>query len=83
MYHRYQSSDLSDMNYAQIFKDMGGHSVKIEDPELLHGALAEGLQEVDEPVLIDMVTTRDPEHMLPAADGRAKAQQSKASLKAA
>lgn len=83
MYHRYQSSDLSDLNYARLFKEMGGLGVRVEDPEMLGGALAEGLQEKGGPVLIDMVTTRDPENMLPAADARAKVSQPKASLKAA
>lgn len=83
MYHRYQSSDLSEMNYARLFQDMGGQGVRVEAPELLGGALAEALAEKGGPVLIDMVTTRDPEHMLPAADARAKASKPAASLKAA
>lgn len=83
MYHRYQSSDLSEMNYARLFKEMGGEGVRVEDPAQLGGAVSEALGERGGPVLIDMVTTRDPEHMLPAADSRSKSQPAKASLKAA
>ena len=68
----YQSSDLLDMNYAEIFKSMGGRSVRVETPESLEGALREGITEKTAPVLIDMVTTRDPEFMLPAADARTR-----------
>jgi len=83
MYHRYQSSNLTDLNYARLFKEMGGDSVRVEDPDLLGGALAEGLAERDGPVLIDMVTTRNPEYMLPAADARTKVAHPKPKLKAA
>ena len=72
MFKRYQSSDLLDMNYAEIFKSMGGRSVRVETPEALEGALREGIAEKTAPVLIDMVTTRDPEFMLPSADARTK-----------
>ena len=70
MFKRYQSSDLLDMNYAAVFKSMGGRSVRVETPKALEGALKEGIAESAAPVLIDMVTTRDPEFMLPAADAR-------------
>ena len=72
MFKRYQSSDLLDMNYAEIFKSMGGRSVRVETPSALGGALREAVSETAGPVLIDMVTTRDPEFMLPAADARTK-----------
>jgi len=82
MYHRYQSSDLSDLNYAEIFKAMGGDSIRVEEPDALAGALAKAIAERERPVLVDMVTTRDPGHMLPAADSRTKS-EGKPKLKAA
>ena len=72
MFKRYQSSDLLDMNYAEIFKSMGGRGVRVETPEALEGALRDGIAEKAAPVLIDMVTTRDPDFMLPAADARTR-----------
>jgi acetolactate synthase-1/2/3 large subunit len=72
MYHRYQSSDLSDLNYAEIFKAMGGDSTRVEEPDRLAEALSKAISEKKRPVLIDMVTTRDPGRMLPATDSRTR-----------
>ena len=72
LYGRYQSSDLKELNYADIFQSMGGKGVRAEEPSKLRGLLREALSDKSSPVLIDMVTTRDPEHMLPATDSRTK-----------
>ncbi len=67
----YQSSDLSDLNYAEIVKGFGCHGIRVTDPEKLSGAIAEGLANTSSPTVIDCVVTRDPAKMLPAADNRA------------
>ena len=66
----YQSSDLSDLNYAEIVKGFGCHGIRVTDPEKLSAALAEGLANTSSPTVIDCVVTRDPAKMLPAADNR-------------
>ena len=66
----YQSSDLVEMDYAQIAKGFGCHGVRVTDPEQLSGALAEALEHTDRPSVLDVVVTRDPGKMLPAADNR-------------
>ena len=75
MFQRYQSSDLLEVNYADVFRSMGGRSERVETPETLAGALREAIAERSCPVLIDMVTTRDPECMLPSADSRTRRQE--------
>jgi acetolactate synthase-1/2/3 large subunit len=66
----YQSSDLVEMDYAAIAKAMGCHGIRVTDPERLAGALREGLANTDTPTVLDVVVTRDPARMLPAADNR-------------
>jgi acetolactate synthase I/II/III large subunit len=67
---RYQSSDLHEINYAEVAKAMGCHGVRIEVPSQFGGAVKDALSERVKPVLIDVVVTRDPAKMLPAADAR-------------
>ncbi|MBU2531944.1 MAG: thiamine pyrophosphate-binding protein [Alphaproteobacteria bacterium] len=66
----YQSSDLIEMDYSQIAKGFGCHGIRVTDPEKLAGALAEALENTDQPSVLDVVVTRDPAKMLPAADNR-------------
>jgi acetolactate synthase-1/2/3 large subunit len=66
----YQSSDLVEMDYAAITRAMGCHGIRVTDPEKLAGALREGLENTDTPTVLDIVVTRDPARMLPAADNR-------------
>lgn len=66
----YQSSDLSDLDYAAIGRAFGCHGIRVTEPEKLAHALAEGLENTDTPTVIDVVVTRDPARMLPAADSR-------------
>ena len=66
----YQSSDLCELNYADIAKGFGCHGIRVEDPAKLAGALKEGLANTSSPTVIDAVVTRDPARMLPAADNR-------------
>jgi acetolactate synthase-1/2/3 large subunit len=69
---RYQSSDFKEMNYANIAREMGCHSIRVEDPKDLAGALREGIRERSGPSLIDVVVTRDPSRMLPGVDARSQ-----------
>jgi len=66
----YQSSDLVEMDYASVAKSMGCHGIRVTDPEKLADALREGLANTDSPTILDIVVTRDPARMLPAADNR-------------
>lgn len=66
----YQSSDLMEMDYAAVAKAMGCQGIRVEDPEKLADALRAGLENTDTPTVLDIVVTRDPAKMLPAADNR-------------
>jgi acetolactate synthase-1/2/3 large subunit len=66
----YHASDLAETNYARIAEAMGCRGIRVEDPSTLAAALATGLAS-EGPTLIDLVVTRDPAKMLPAADNRA------------
>jgi acetolactate synthase I/II/III large subunit len=67
---RYQSADLSEMDYAAIARAMGVTGIRVEDPEALGPALAAGMAERDRPTVLDVIVTRDPAQMLPAVDNR-------------
>ena len=67
----YQSSDLVEMDYAAIAKGFGCHGIRVTDPEKLASAIREGLENTSTPTILDVVVTRDPAKMLPAADNRA------------
>jgi len=66
----YQSSDLIELNYAAIAQAMGCEGIRVTDPEKLNAALRTGLENTSTPTVIDVVVTRDPAKMLPAADNR-------------
>lgn len=66
----YQSSELVEMDYAAIARAFGCHGIRVTDPEKLAPALHEGLANTSSPTVIDVVVTRDPAKMLPAADNR-------------
>ena len=66
----YQSSDLHELNYAEIAKNLGCLGIRVEDPDKVADALAQGLANTTSPTIIDLVVTRDPARMLPAADNR-------------
>jgi acetolactate synthase I/II/III large subunit len=67
---RYQSADLSEMDYAAVARAMGVGSIRVEDPEQLGPALTQSMAERDRPTVIDVIVTRDPGQMLPAVDNR-------------
>ena len=66
----YQSSDLTELDYAAVAKAMGCHGIRVEDPEMLSAAIDEGLENTSSPTVIDVVVTRDPAKMLPGVDNR-------------
>ncbi|MGG5817900.1 thiamine pyrophosphate-binding protein [Falsiroseomonas sp. HW251] len=66
----YQSSDLAEIDYSQVARAMGCHGIRVTDPGKLDAALREGLANTDTPTILDIVVTRDPARMLPAADNR-------------
>src|SRR6266513_2108524 len=67
---RYQSADLSEMDYAAVARAMGVTGIRVEDPEALGAALEIGMAERDRPTVLDVIVTRDPAQMLPAVDNR-------------
>jgi acetolactate synthase-1/2/3 large subunit len=65
-----ESSDLLELNYAGIASELGCTGIRVEDPEQFAPALAQGLADTTRPMVIDIIVTRDPARMLPAADAR-------------
>lgn len=66
----YESSDLSELDYAAIARAYGCKGIRVEDPADLAEALRRGLENRSTPTLIDVVVTREPAQMLPAVDSR-------------
>ena len=67
----YQSSELTEVNYAAVAEALGCRGIRVEDPQALGPAIAEGLEQADSATVIDVVVTRDPAKMLPGVDARA------------
>ena len=67
----YQSSDLSETNYAEVARALGCHGIRVEAPDLIKPALEESFSKKNIPSLIDVIVTRNPAEMLPAVDNRA------------
>ena len=66
----YHASDLAETNYAEVARALGCTGLRVETPGGVGPAIEEAFQ-TDGPVVIDVVVTRDPAKMLPAADNRA------------
>ena len=66
----YQSSDLVEMNYADIAVAMGCNGLRVDDPNQLADAIETGLDTPDVPTIVDVVVTREPGRMLPGVDSR-------------
>ena len=66
----YHASDLAETDYAKVAEALGCRGLRVERPGDLGGALCRGI-EGDGPTVVDLVVTRDPAKMLPAADNRA------------
>ncbi|MFT5391229.1 MAG: acetolactate synthase-1/2/3 large subunit [Gammaproteobacteria bacterium] len=67
---RFQSSELSETNYAAVAEAMGCEGIRVEDPAKLGEAFLAGMASKDIPTVIDVVITRDPAKMLPGVDNR-------------
>jgi acetolactate synthase-1/2/3 large subunit len=66
----YESSELHELDYAQLARGFGCHGIRVEDPADLADAIAAGFASTDRPTVVDVVVTRDPAKMLPAVDSR-------------
>ena len=66
----YQSSDLSELNYARLAVEFGCHGIRVDDPRQLEPALRKAIAASDVPTVVDVAVTRDPGQMLPGIDSR-------------
>jgi acetolactate synthase I/II/III large subunit len=66
----YQSSELCEINYAEVARTLGCAGIRVEKPGELAAALESGFETRDRPTVIDVVVTRDPGKMLPGVDNR-------------
>ena len=66
----YHASDLAETDYARVAQVLGCRGYRVEHPDRLGPALTEAMAGAG-PAVIDLVVTRDPAKMLPAADNRA------------
>jgi acetolactate synthase-1/2/3 large subunit len=66
----YHASDLAETNYARVAEALGCTGIRVEQPDAVAPALQQAFA-AQGPVVIDLVVTRDPAKMLPAADSRA------------
>ncbi len=67
---KYQSSDLAEIDYARVAEAMGCRGIRVEEPAQLANAFRTALAERNVPTVVDVMVTRDPAQMLPAADNR-------------
>jgi acetolactate synthase I/II/III large subunit len=66
----YQSSDLTELDYARAAEAFGCHGIRVEQPHEIAPALKAALAERSVPSVVDVVVTRDPGQMLPGVDSR-------------
>jgi acetolactate synthase-1/2/3 large subunit len=66
----YHASDLAETNYAKVATALGCTGIRVEVPSEFGPALRRAF-DTRGPVILDVVVTRDPAKMLPAADSRA------------
>lgn len=76
---RFQSVDCVAVDYAAVASEFGLHAERVEDPALL-GAAFERAFTTPGPALVDVVVTRDPAGMLPAADPRTRDREKQAAV---
>jgi len=65
----YHASDLAETDYARVAQALGCTGIRVEDPDRVGPALEQAFA-TPGPVVVDVVVTRDPAKMLPAADNR-------------
>ncbi|MFS8037922.1 thiamine pyrophosphate-binding protein [Xanthobacter sp. AM11] len=66
----YQSSDLSEIDYAAVANAMGCRGIRVERPQDIAAALRTSMERCGGPTVLDVVVTRDPARMLPGVDSR-------------
>ena len=66
----YHASDLAETDYARVAQALGCTGIRVEEPGVVAPALKRAFA-TSGPVVVDVVVTRDPAKMLPAADNRA------------
>jgi acetolactate synthase-1/2/3 large subunit len=66
---RYQSADLSDLDYASIATYLNCAGFTVREPDHLAEVILQAL-ELDRPTIIDVKVTRNPARMLPGMDSR-------------
>ncbi len=66
----YESSDLSDLDYARVAEAYGCRGIRVDRPVQLADALRSAIAERGRPTVVDVAVTRDPARMLPAVDSR-------------
>ena len=67
---RYQSSDLYEINYANVANEIGCDGIRVTDPVELRAAFNRGINNKNVPTIVDVIVTRDPAEMLPGIDTR-------------
>ena len=70
LHGRYQSADLSEVDYAIVAKGLNCEGITVSHPTQLAGALREAISNQSSPVVVDVKVTRDPTLMLPGIDNR-------------
>jgi acetolactate synthase I/II/III large subunit len=66
----YQSSELTEIDYARLAEGFGCHGIRVSDPDRLGDALEQALANEGAPTVLDVVVTRDAGKMLPGVDSR-------------
>jgi acetolactate synthase I/II/III large subunit len=66
----YQSSDLSELDYAALARGFGCNGIRVDHPAKIAEAIRDGFKSRDVPTVVDVHVTRDPTKMLPAVDNR-------------
>jgi acetolactate synthase-1/2/3 large subunit len=67
---RYQSSDLTEVDYAAVARAFGCHGMRVQNPSDISKALDRAIHQSDRPTVVDVIVTRDPAKMLPGVDSR-------------
>jgi acetolactate synthase I/II/III large subunit len=67
---KYQSSDLTLLDFAAIARELGWDGIRVDDPDALPDALEAAILGPARPTLVDVRVTRDPSKMLPGVDPR-------------
>jgi acetolactate synthase-1/2/3 large subunit len=67
---RYQSSDLTEVDYAAVARAYGCVGIRVTDPDQLGPVLSQVIVHRGRTVVVDVVVTREPARMLPGTDSR-------------